>query len=202
MPVGIPNSPPSLSILAADSSCHAGEGLTKRLISIKAHDAPINRLVSTESAVFLESVHMFRHILLPTDGSERSLQAIENGIKLAGEIGARITGYHATQDFAAIAHRAEMLEVTREHYAAQARLRTTRALDEVRHRAKLAGVECHVESSANEHPYRGIIDAAERNGCDLILMASHGRKGIQGLLLGSETQKVLTHSKIPVLVYR
>lgn len=173
-----------------------------RLISIKVRNIPTARLQVTESAVVTESAGMFRHILIPTDGSERSLEAIENGIRLASELGARVTGYHATQDFAAIAYRAEMLEVTREHYMAQARLRATTALDEVRHRAKLAGVECDVESTAHEHPHRGIIESAERNGCDLILMASHGRKGIQGLLLGSETQKVLTHSKIPVLVYR
>jgi nucleotide-binding universal stress UspA family protein len=68
--------------------------------------------------------------------------------------------------------------------------------------AEAAGVPCRTLSTTNEHPWRGIIRAAETKRCDVIVMASHGRRGLAGLLLGSETNKVLTHSKIPVLVCR
>ena len=84
----------------------------------------------------------------------------------------------------------------------QARQRATQALDEVRHRAKLAEVECNADPSADEQPYRGIIEAAERNGCDQLLMVSQRWSGFRDFLLGSETHKVLAHSKIPGLDYR
>lgn len=145
---------------------------------------------------------MFKHILIPTDGSELSIAAVEKGIELAKEIGAKVTGLHVIPDYQAIGARMEMVEATREVYMAAAKKRADLAVDAVRLRAKGAGVDCNVVSLINDHPYRAIIESAKDHKCDLIVMASHGRRGLSGILLGSETHKVLTHTNLPVLVYR
>ena len=95
-----------------------------------------------------------------------------------------------------------MVEDTPEEYKKRVQEQTANTLKTVNDQARAAGVACETIQVENEHPYHAIIDAAKSKGCDLIVMASHGRRGISALVLGSETVKVLTHSKIPVLVHR
>lgn len=145
---------------------------------------------------------MFSHLLLPTDGSPLSEAAIQTGVQFAKDNKARVTGVYVRPEFHVFTYRTAMLEDTREEYASDSRAHADRYLAVVEKIAKEAGVACDTVVESSDHPYEAIIKAAEKNGCDLIVMASHGRKGMQGLLLGSETHKVLTHSKIPVLVCR
>jgi nucleotide-binding universal stress UspA family protein len=145
---------------------------------------------------------MFKHILLPTDGSERSEAAIQKGIQFAKSINAKVTGFHVILPFHAFTFQTEMLEDTKEQFERDSKAHAERFLDVIKKAAEEAGVRCDTDFVVASHPYDAIIKAAEEKGCDLILMASHGRKGVQGLLIGSETQKVLTHTKIPVLVVR
>ncbi|WP_456281497.1 universal stress protein [Cupriavidus sp. JZ107] len=144
---------------------------------------------------------MFKHILLPTDGSELSKKAIDGGIELAKAIGARVTAYVCLEEYPYTPFSEIVVEAPqafKDRIEAQARI----YLKEVESAAVAAGVPCDTDMSTFAVPYLGIIDAAERHGCDVIFMASHGRRGLSGLLLGSETQKVLTHTDIPVIVYR
>jgi nucleotide-binding universal stress UspA family protein len=97
---------------------------------------------------------------------------------------------------------AVLVSVGEDEYEAESRRLSARALEQVKIAADAAGVSCDTIREVHDQPYRGIIDTAHAQGCDLIVMASHGRRGISALLLGSETVKVLTHSTIPVLVYR
>lgn len=145
---------------------------------------------------------MFKHILLPTDGSQLSEIAIQEGIELAKAINARVTGFHVLPEFPEFTYRPEMLGDVREEFTGDSRARATQYLRVIEEAANKARVRCDTGYTSSAHPYEAIIRAAEENGCDLILMASHGRRGVQGLLIGSETHKVLTHTKIPVLVYR
>lgn len=145
---------------------------------------------------------MFKHILLPTDGTPTSLKAILAGVGFAKSINATVTGLYVAPPFHTLTLDPEMLEDTRELYTRHARLEAEKFLAQISRAADEAGVACTVQSVTHEHPYEAIIATAREQGCDLIAMASHGRRGVKGLLLGSETQKVLTHSAIPVLVYR
>jgi nucleotide-binding universal stress UspA family protein len=145
---------------------------------------------------------MFRHILLPTDGSRGSEKAIRRALALAKSTGAKVTGFHVIPKFHVFTYRTEMLEDTKEEYARDSRAHAEQYLAVIEKAAEQAGVSCETAYATSDHPYDAIIQAAQRRKCDLIAMASHGRRGVEGLLLGSETQKVLTHSKIPVLVYR
>jgi nucleotide-binding universal stress UspA family protein len=149
-----------------------------------------------------EEENMFKHILLPTDGSQLSEIAIQEGIELAKAINARVTGFHVLPEFPEFTYRPEMLGDVREEFTGDSRARATQYLRVIEEAAIKARVRCDTGYTSSAHPYEAIIRAAEENGCDLILMASHGRRGVQGLLIGSETHKVLTHTKIPVLVYR
>jgi nucleotide-binding universal stress UspA family protein len=145
---------------------------------------------------------MFNHILLPTDGSKLSEAAIQKGIELAKSINAKVTGFHVILPFHVFTLQTEMLEDTNEQYERQSKVQAEQFLGVIKKAAEKAGVSCDTDYLTSNHPYEMIIQAAEKKGCDLIMMASHGRRGVQGLLIGSETQKVLTHSKIPVLVFR
>jgi nucleotide-binding universal stress UspA family protein len=145
---------------------------------------------------------MFKRILIPTDGSKLSDLAVDKGLDLAREVGAEVTAVHVGIPFHLISFRSDELTDSLDQYDTHMRLKGKEILAEVQRAAKEKGVSCTVSFSSSDHPYEDIIKAAETGGCDLILMASHGRKGVKGLLLGSETQKVLTHSTIPVLVYR
>jgi nucleotide-binding universal stress UspA family protein len=145
---------------------------------------------------------MFKQILLPTDGTAPSERAVVAGIDLAKAIGAQVLGFTAVAPFHTLTLDSAMLEDTEAHYLEAARERAARILGFVADAAQRAGVACACESEVAEDPYQAIIDKARERGCDLIVMASHGRRGVKAALLGSETQKVLVHSAIPVLVYR
>ena len=144
---------------------------------------------------------MHRHILIPTDGSDLSKQAIEYGIALAKAVNAQVTGLTVSTPFH-FAVDSDTLTDTPESYKKRMTEVAAKHLRQVNDVAVEAGVSCNVMHAEHEHPYQAIIDAANERGCDLIVMASHGRRGISAVLLGSETVKVLTHSKIPVLVCR
>jgi nucleotide-binding universal stress UspA family protein len=105
-------------------------------------------------------------------------------------------------EFHVFTYRTEMLEDTKVEFARDCKAHADQFLAVIEKAAKAAGVACDTALATSDHTYEAIIKAAEEKSCDLIMMASHGRRGVQGLLLGSETHKVLTHSKIPVLVYR
>ncbi|MGC2857792.1 universal stress protein [Novispirillum sp. DQ9] len=150
---------------------------------------------------------MFKHLLVPTDGSPLSEDTVRRGIAFAAETGARITFFHSQAEPPFPIY-GDGLGVDRddlrgpERAAQAAAAQADAILGRAKAAAEAAGVSADTEAGVTDTPYIGIIAAAERNDCDIIFMASHGRRGITGLLLGSETQKVLTHSKIPVLVYR
>ncbi|MGZ5278236.1 MAG: universal stress protein [Caldimonas sp.] len=145
---------------------------------------------------------MFKHLLLPTDGSPASNDAIRKGIQFAKSEQAQVTGIYVIPEFHVMTYRVDMVEDTKAEFAKDTRVHADRYLGVVREAAGQAGVTCETVSVTSDHPFEAIIDTAEAKGCDLIVMASHGRRGARGLLLGSETLKVLTHSKIPVLVFR
>ena len=145
---------------------------------------------------------MFKHILLPTDGSELSEAAIQKGIQFAKSINAEVTGFHVILPFHVFTAQTEMLEDTKEQYERASKVQAEQFLGVIKKAAEKAGVRCDTNYVTSNHPYEMIISAAEKKGCDLIMMAAHGRRGVQGLLIGSETQKVLTHTKVPVLVFR
>jgi nucleotide-binding universal stress UspA family protein len=145
---------------------------------------------------------MFKHILVPTDGSELSEAAIQKGIQFAKSINAEVTGFHVIVPFRVFSLRMGTLEDTKEQYERQSEVQAEQFLGVIKKSAEKASVSCDTNYVTSSHPYEMIIKAAEQKGCDLIMMASHGRRGLQGLLIGSETHKVLTHTKIPVLVFR
>jgi len=146
---------------------------------------------------------MFKRILLPTDGSETSRSTLQACIGFAKEIGATVVGLHVLPEFEVYYGEGYMLPPdSREKLKQESVSRAEEFLAEISAAAKAAGVSCETLFKMGDYPYEVIIKAAQEKNCDLIAMASHGRKGIRGMLLGSETQKVLTHSQIPVLVYR
>ena len=145
---------------------------------------------------------MFKHLLLPTDGSKLSEAAVLKGLRFAKECNAHVTGISVTPQFHVFTLNASMIEDTNQQFLAESQAQAEMHLAMLLKAATEEGVRCTTVIEVSDHPYEAIIRTAEKRGCDLILMASHGRRGVQGLLLGSETQKVLTHSRIPVLVYR
>ena len=145
---------------------------------------------------------MFKHILLPTDGSASSDIAIQAGVRLARDMGAKVTGVHVVPPFHTFTYRADMLEDTEEQYEKESEERARKILLTIERHAQECGVPCDTVVVRSDDVYQAIIETANERECDLIAMASHGRRGVRALLLGSDTQKVLTHSQLPVLVYR
>ena len=143
---------------------------------------------------------MFKHILLPTDGSELSLRAIDTGIELAGRIGARVYAFHVVRPFPALTVFTEIIQADESVYTAEAIASGERYLEAARQRADAARVHCDSGYEIDRRPYCAIVGAAARRQCDLIVMGSHGWRGFDQLLLGSETHKVILNSAIPVLV--
>ncbi|HYA21067.1 MAG TPA: universal stress protein [Burkholderiales bacterium] len=147
---------------------------------------------------------MYKHILLPTDGSPLSEKAVENGIQFAKAMGARVTGLHVTPRFSVAplkgwAHgtskpRARLQAIFNEH--------AKQYIEVIRKMARAARVPCQCLYLPGGSPYEEIVKTARNKRCDLIYMASHGRKGASGVVLGSETVKVIIHSPVPVLVHR
>ena len=145
---------------------------------------------------------MYNHILIPTDGSALSGEAVTYGVRLAKAVGAKVSLLTATEPFHLFSLEVDQLEDTPDEYQRHTGERAARILASGAAIAAGEGVvpdKIHVKA---DHPYQAIIAAAEDKGCDLIVMASHGRRGVSALVLGSETMKVLTHSSVPVLVYR
>ena len=145
---------------------------------------------------------MYTNMLIATDGSELAGNAVQHGIALAMRIVAKVTVLTVSAPFHVFTTDLEMvLEDTAAQYQAGMQQRAEKILGAVAHLAQAAGVACETVHVEHEHPYQAIIDTAASRGCDLIVMASHGRRGISAIVLGSETVKLLTHSKIPVLVH-
>lgn len=149
---------------------------------------------------------MYEHILVPTDGSPLSLKAARAAADLAKAVGAKMTAIYAIPPYTppsggdGLIYYAEALSP--KVYEAHMKKHAEAALAKVQKEAKAAGVACEAVSVVEDAPWNAIVKAAKSRKCDLIVMASHGRRGLSGLLLGSETTKVLTHSKTPVLVCR
>lgn len=147
---------------------------------------------------------MFRRILVPSDGSDLSNEAVKAAIKLAGEHSASIVALNVQPVYRPpVVAEVPVADVySQEEYEAGALKVANKVLGDVSALAAAASVPCKTVAQLDSSVWEAIIRVARDEGCDLILMASHGRRGMAGLLLGSETQKVLTHCKIPVLVHR
>ena len=148
---------------------------------------------------------MYKHILVPTDGSKLSMHAIRAACALAQTVGAKITGVYVIPPYTPPIYAEGMIYVAdlgpKRHKEVMAKA-AKKALEAVSLEARRAGVACATVAPVAVQAWEGILKTARAKRCDLIAMASHGRRGLAGLLLGSETTKVLTHSKIPVLVCR
>ncbi len=145
---------------------------------------------------------MYKHILIPTDGSPLSDAAVRQGVALARVLGAKVTALNVSPPFHNLALDPAMVTATPAQYEQECLALAEKALGVAKAEASVARVTCETVHLTEDHPYHAIIETARTRGCDLIFMASHGRRGVSALLLGSETSKVLTHSKIPVLVCR
>jgi nucleotide-binding universal stress UspA family protein len=145
---------------------------------------------------------MFKRILVPTDGSALSASAVDHAFAFAHEIGAELVVMTVTEPFHVFALSGDHPEDTPASFQHEVHRRAGLLLSDAQNKADARGLRCSTMQAENEHPHQAIIEAAEDTGCDLIIMASHGRRGVTALLLGSVTVKVLTHSKLPVLVYR
>jgi len=147
---------------------------------------------------------MYKHILVPTDGSPLSRAAALSAVKLAHAVGARITGLFAAPAATPLAYRG-LLPVglrTPQKNAAMIEKAANKYLEVIERAAEAAGVRCQSVHVTSDFPADTILDVAGKRKCDLIYMASHGRSGIAGVLIGSETQKVLSRAEISVLVHR
>ena len=145
---------------------------------------------------------MHRHILIPTDGSELSQKAIDYGMALAKSVNAKVTVMTVSTPFHALVVEPGMITDTPEQYGKRMAALAAKYLNVANEAALAAGVSCDTMHVEHDQPYLAIIETAARKSCDLIVMASHGRRGISAIVLGSEAVKVLTHSTIPVLVFR
>ena len=147
---------------------------------------------------------MYRSILIPTDGSALSAKAIRQGAELAKALGAKLTGLYVEPVFhvAVFEDFTPMYDKDKRRYKSGMKKTATKHLAAVEQAAREAGVAWECITRESDYPYEAIINAADELRVELVVMASHGRKGVAGLLLGSETQKVLTHCKVPVLVVR
>ena len=146
---------------------------------------------------------MFKHILMPTDGSAHSERAVERGIELARLCGAKVTGIHVLQDYQMMMASEGMVPPgIEEQMDKQARDQAASFLAFVQKAADAAGVPCETLVAKGNHPYDAIVDSANARGCDLIVMTARHRKGLGALLMGSEASRVLHRSSIPVLTFR
>jgi nucleotide-binding universal stress UspA family protein len=147
---------------------------------------------------------MFKTILIPTDGSKVAAKAVKAGIEFAAAVGARVVVYQALEETIRYAYSEGYVlpKTMATSLERQAREQAEKNLASIKKTATAAGVACDTIASKAIVPYEGIVAMAKKKKCDAIFMASHGRRGIAGLLLGSVTNQVLTHSRIPVVVYR
>jgi nucleotide-binding universal stress UspA family protein len=140
---------------------------------------------------------MYKHILIATDGSEIANKAMPHAIELAKALGAKLSAVTVAEPYDAV-----VAAESHGDYNERSAESAAEILSVVTSTAGAAGIECDVIHEQNRLPYEGVIEAAEKVGADLIVVGSHGRRGIEGLLIGSQTTKLLTHSKIPALVVR
>lgn len=147
---------------------------------------------------------MYKHLLVATDGSRLSTKAVAHAISLAKRLGAKLTAFYAAPDYPIPMYADGVVyePVSKKEYASMMEKEANKILDAVAAKAKTAGVGCSTVHAIAPAPWEAILTAAKKEKCDVIVMASHGRRGVSALLLGSETQKVLTHSKLPVIVIR
>lgn len=145
---------------------------------------------------------MFQHLLVPTDGSALSRSTVAEAVRFAKASGAKITGFHAMPELRMFTQHPGLPTDTRADFERQARADANESLDFIKEAAQAEGVACDTVMVSSDQPHDAILRAARDRDCDLIFMASHGRRGIEAWLVGSETQKVLTQSKVPVLVWR
>src|SRR6266576_156871 len=201
----------TLITLATDSGAPGAAGAVWHALRPDVRPATVRSLQSpivarasgrVDGARLGEEAAMYKHILIPTDGSALSEEAIRQGVAVAKSINATVTAVTVSPSFHTVSRDTMMVSDTREQYQKDSHDRAEHYLVFAREIARSSGVPCESAHVVNDHPYEGIIDAARTKGCDLIFMASHGRKGVAALVLGSETTKVLTHSKIPTLVCR
>jgi nucleotide-binding universal stress UspA family protein len=145
---------------------------------------------------------MYKHILIATDGSELAGKAVAAGLALAKEVRAKVTAVNVTEPWTALVGGEMGVGFPYQDYDKNAADGAARILAGVSDKAKAAGVECATLHVPDRFPAEAIVECAKERGCDLIVMASHGRRGLSKLLLGSETVRVLTHTSVPVLVCR
>ena len=145
---------------------------------------------------------MYKHILIPTDGSELSKKALQHGAALATAVGADLTVLTVSAPFQAFVIEPSVIMESLDQYREIISSQSTKVLEAARQIVSKENVTCEVLHVHHEYPYQAIIDTAKNIGCDLIVMASHGRHGMSAILLGSVTAKVLVHCAVPVLVYR
>jgi len=153
---------------------------------------------------------MIKHILIPTDGTSFSDRAVQGGIEFAKALGARVTGVHVIAPFHVFTYRSQLMlnyhmvlaEDSEDAYGLATEAEAARILGDFEGAAEEAGVRCKTIHVTDDQAFRAIIAAAKAQRCDMIAMASHGRGGVSGALLGNEANKVLTHSPIPVLIFR
>jgi nucleotide-binding universal stress UspA family protein len=144
---------------------------------------------------------VFRKILVPTDGTELSAKAINGAVEVARQLGAQVVGVTVIEPYS-YSSLSEYRPESFEDYEARMEKVARQRLEKLESVAKAANVPVETVIARSFSPYEAIIETAKERGCDAIFMASHGRRGLNAVLLGSETQKVLTHSTIPVMVYR
>ncbi len=148
---------------------------------------------------------MYKNILIPTDGSELAGKAVSHGLALAKLLNAKVSIVTVTELWSAfeMARRVETIDRQAiEHYEESAARRAEKVLKSASESAEKLGIDCKLIHIKDEHPAEGIIEAASSNNHDLIVMASHGHRGLKKILLGSIASEVVSHSKIPVLIYR
>lgn len=145
---------------------------------------------------------MLDNVLIPTDGTELSAKAAAYGVQLAKKLGAKVTAVTVTAPAEAIM--VGEVQVVRHPAEYEQRVATESAkmLDVVASLAKAAGVPCETVQARDELPWHGILQTAKAKSADVIVIASHGRRGLSAMVIGSETQKVVNHSSIPVMIYR
>ena len=145
---------------------------------------------------------MYKKILVPLDGSATAAKAIGPAVDLARQCGnIPLVGATVTDPYP-YAGLADAVPITADEYRATTTRAADAALQPLVDACKAAGLACECVVSENPHPWKALLEAAEAKACDLVVMATHGRRGVQAVLLGSETQKLLTHSHLPVLVVR